>query len=568
MSVEIINTTANYDDGVLGERIFGGGQDGILLRLNEAGDTWDQVAPAPALGSSSQEISALCVYDNGDGDKLYGLISWQDGSGDDCITLVKWNGTNAWVAVATLAAGTPAGHSYYGQEMIEYSVPANGGPALFMCGGHYDGENSAPAIFAWDGDATLSVVSENSEWVGNLYALVAMGSGLDSYLYAAGSDGMLFRLNYNDWTLAEVAPVFGDLLMLSLCVHDGSMFCAGYSFGSGGALWRWSEIVAEIDEVPFEAGDGYAVDDVLVLPSGSGDATVKVTSISGGGSTGPVTGLELTSGGTGGYTISEGNATTTEGAGIGCTVTIFTLLWEKVADQFEDEEEIDRLIDLDGELLGSTYPRGLLLRWNEADAWEQVAGQFGSTEWLSKFSVMGGVLYCGANTDSGVGGQLLKWIPPTVGVPEWLPEQPGSFEIDVSAIDDLGYAPGSIIRTDATIFENDLGVFAALKLTYYENGEVVPGYIMALSDDVTRMFCVALALEVGTGTKRILLKGIVRNDAWDWNPGDPVYVETSDGGEGKLTQIEPGAGCCIQIVGYALEWNVLDFNPNLAYAEV
>jgi len=59
-----------------------------------------------------------------------------------------------------------------------------------------------------------------------------------------------------------------------------------------------------------DAGDGYAVNDVItVVQSGGSGGTLTVTSISGGGGTGPVTGLTLTTPGTG-YAIANGLATT------------------------------------------------------------------------------------------------------------------------------------------------------------------------------------------------------------------------------------------------------------------
>jgi hypothetical protein len=563
-NVEALYVTANYDDGVLGERMFGSGQYGVLLRLNEAGDTWENVASGPSLGASWQGTLGLCVYDNGDGDKLYGLISWKDGSDQDCITLVKWNGTNAWVVIATLAAGTPADHSYYAEDMIVYNVPANGGPALFIGGGHYDGATYNAALYRWDGEDALDIVGESPD-CGYSFTLAAMGAGLGSYLYMAGIDGKLIRWNYNSGDLEEISSQIPDLEIYALAVHDGSMFCGGMGFGGDySSLWRWSGIISEIDEAPFEAGDGYAVDDVLTLSTGSGDATVKVTSIGGGGGTGPVTGLELVSGGTSGYERSEGNATTTGGAGLGCTVTIFALLWEKVADAFEDEEEIDCLIDLDGDLLGSTWPHGLLLRWNETDAWEQVAGQSGSTEWLSQLSVMDGVLYCGANNDSGVGGQLLRWIPPVVGTPEWLPEQPsgGAIEVDISELADHECSAGSVIRKNSVVADSWNPTFGFAALYVNSDGE----YEMAENNVEAKMPCSALALEDGNGSgKKVLIKGIIR---WDpdicdpWIIGGRVYVGSD---QGTFTQEVPGTGgveAWEQCIGVALDWNILLFDPD------
>lgn len=71
------------------------------------------------------------------------------------------------------------------------------------------------------------------------------------------------------------------------------------------------------------AGSGYAVGDTGTVAGGTSGklAIYQVTTISGGGSTGPVTGIKLTSGGDG-YTAAVGVATTaTTGGGTGLTLT-------------------------------------------------------------------------------------------------------------------------------------------------------------------------------------------------------------------------------------------------------
>ena len=71
------------------------------------------------------------------------------------------------------------------------------------------------------------------------------------------------------------------------------------------------------------AGTGYAVNDVIYIPTGLG-GTAVVSSISGGGSTGPVTGLLLKSGGQGYYSVLVNSVTTTSGAGTNLTVNTTT----------------------------------------------------------------------------------------------------------------------------------------------------------------------------------------------------------------------------------------------------
>jgi hypothetical protein len=71
------------------------------------------------------------------------------------------------------------------------------------------------------------------------------------------------------------------------------------------------------------AGSGYAVNDAVYIPSGLG-GIATVSSISGGGATGPVTGLLLNSGGQGYFSALVNSPTTSSGAGVGLTVTTTT----------------------------------------------------------------------------------------------------------------------------------------------------------------------------------------------------------------------------------------------------
>ena len=79
------------------------------------------------------------------------------------------------------------------------------------------------------------------------------------------------------------------------------------------------------------------------------------------------------------------------------------------------------------------------------------------------------------------------------------------------------------------------------------------------ADAASTMPCVVLSTEAGTGTREVLLKGIARNDAWSWTPGQPIYVSTT---VGALTQTAPsGAGDLVQRVGWAITADVMLFEP-------
>lgn len=79
--------------------------------------------------------------------------------------------------------------------------------------------------------------------------------------------------------------------------------------------------------------------------------------------------------------------------------------------------------------------------------------------------------------------------------------------------------------------------------------------------------CVALAIETGTGTKKILLHGILRVDAWNWTMGpgtaSVIYVSTTTG---ALTQTQPsGTDQVIQPVGWAISDDCIYFTPSMTY---
>jgi len=104
------------------------------------------------------------------------------------------------------------------------------------------------------------------------------------------------------------------------------------------------------------------------------------------------------------------------------------------------------------------------------------------------------------------------------------------------------------------VYSNAKGMFAPLVWT-------VNGFVEACSGDSSTMPCDALALQTGTGEKKVFLNGFIRNNAWSFTRG-PVYVSTVTG---ELTQTAP-TDATVQIVGYAYSSNVLKFAPDLTTA--
>lgn len=113
----------------------------------------------------------------------------------------------------------------------------------------------------------------------------------------------------------------------------------------------------------------------------------------------------------------------------------------------------------------------------------------------------------------------------------------------------------------ATVDTNNEGIGAPLFMA-------ADGHLdTADADAATSSPCVALALETGTGSKRVLLHGVLRNDAWNWTTGPGtsslIYVSTT---VGTLTQTQPtGTDDVIQPVGWALTDDCIYFSPSMIY---
>lgn len=92
------------------------------------------------------------------------------------------------------------------------------------------------------------------------------------------------------------------------------------------------------------------------------------------------------------------------------------------------------------------------------------------------------------------------------------------------------------------------------------------------ADSSTSSPCVALALETETGSKRVLVHGILKTSNWSWTMGDGkanlIYVSTTTGTlvqhADMLTGIT-GTDDVIQPVGWALASNCIYFSPSVLY---
>ena len=136
-------------------------------------------------------------------------------------------------------------------------------------------------------------------------------------------------------------------------------------------------------------------------------------------------------------------------------------------------------------------------------------------------------------------------------------EATGDITSKVELLDEaLADHTGRGIIRSATVDANTVGLFSALLLSADGN------YDEADASAIATMPCSALALETGTGTKRVILRGLVRDDTWTWTIGGLIYVSETIG---TLTQTAPvTASAVVQCVGIALTGDLIWFEPNFA----
>ena len=85
------------------------------------------------------------------------------------------------------------------------------------------------------------------------------------------------------------------------------------------------------------------------------------------------------------------------------------------------------------------------------------------------------------------------------------------------------------------------------------------------ANSITTVYNLCLALESGTGTKKVLLKGQYCNTAWNWAYG-PIYVSETTG---LLTQSLPVTeDAVVAVVGWALSADTIYFSPYDAWSTV
>lgn len=93
------------------------------------------------------------------------------------------------------------------------------------------------------------------------------------------------------------------------------------------------------------------------------------------------------------------------------------------------------------------------------------------------------------------------------------------------------------------------------------------GYNKAKGDADSTMPSVGMCIETGTGARKVLKKGYVKNNSWSWTAGQLLYVSTATAG--AITSTLPTTlGNRVQIIGYAESATIIYFNPDYTYVQV
>ena len=159
-------------------------------------------------------------------------------------------------------------------------------------------------------------------------------------------------------------------------------------------------------------------------------------------------------------------------------------------------------------------------------------------------------------TENG-GGSLVQWTFDSSIEGIVLPDA-GKIVLDSDPVSDHT-ATGEEIRGE-TVDQNSYGAMGLLVLSSDGNWDD------ADADAEATVGKLALALESGTGSKRLLLRGIARDDTWSFTPGAQLYVDTT---AGTITETRPsGSGDFVQVVGWAKTATIIFFEPSPDYAEV
>lgn len=92
------------------------------------------------------------------------------------------------------------------------------------------------------------------------------------------------------------------------------------------------------------------------------------------------------------------------------------------------------------------------------------------------------------------------------------------------------------------------------------------GMNKAKADVYTTLPVIGMCVETGTGNRKVLLRGFIRNTSWSFTKGARIYCSTATAG--AITAVAPSAaGSLIQIIGIATAADTIYFNPDSTCVE-
>jgi len=93
------------------------------------------------------------------------------------------------------------------------------------------------------------------------------------------------------------------------------------------------------------------------------------------------------------------------------------------------------------------------------------------------------------------------------------------------------------------------------------------GWTIAKADSATTIPAKGLCVETGTGNRKVLIRGIVRNSGWSFTKGQKIYVSAATAG--AITATAPSStGQQVQIIGTALSADTVYFYFDGTYVEI
>lgn len=299
---------------------------------------WIQVAPELA---PIDRIYALCVYDNGGGDALYG-------TGRTGGRLYRWNDVNAWDEVAPFLNDS---------EIRSLVVYDNGGGNKLYCSTGSVGAGTGGKLYQWNDVNAWQQVAPKVGVNSTVYSLTVYDSGVGDHLYGAPNLKSLFEWNdVNAW-VDVAAPMISS--SVHLAVYNNELYKAGTR------LYKWNNINAWV-AVTIVASP--SVGRLAVYDNGGGnklygqregklyefddvDQWVEVAPVLGAENSGSslyVFNNKLYTGTSPNGKLYEWNDSNA---------------WVEVAARILGQLEIYSLIEYGGELFGGTYPDGNLFKW-------------------------------------------------------------------------------------------------------------------------------------------------------------------------------------------------------------